>query len=68
MADVRLDLDSPEARDHTEMFDNVMFDIDVLLGRRHYRQEWWSGDNGTAWACFNDEGQVESWVFIPVRR
>jgi hypothetical protein len=35
-----------------------MYAPDVLLGSRHLRHEWWQGDEGSLWICF-DEDQSE---------
>jgi hypothetical protein len=48
--EVELDLREPD-----RAFDNVMSAPEVLLGTRHLRHEWWQGDEGTLWVCFDED-------------
>jgi hypothetical protein len=52
------------ARDLTE-FDNVMFDMDWIAGKRRLRIEWWNGNEGRLWVCFNQSDQVLTSSFVP---
>lgn len=58
--DVDLDLSRVQPE-----FDNVMFAPEVLLGERHFEHEWWQGDGGTVWVCFDEEGRVVTKEFTP---
>src|SRR5262245_9164020 len=49
-------------------FDNVMTAPEVLLGEVTYRHEWWQGDEGTAWVCFDEQGRVVTREFTPGSR
>jgi hypothetical protein len=44
-----------DLREYDWEFDNVMSAPEVLLGTRHLRHEWWQGDEGTLWVCFDDD-------------
>jgi hypothetical protein len=51
-------------RDRTE-FDNVIFDIEWLSGKRRLRIEWWTGNEGGLWVCFDQSDQVVTHSFVP---
>jgi hypothetical protein len=49
-------------------FDNVMNAMEVLLGERKVRHEWWQGDAGNAWVCFDEADRVVTKEFTPGKR
>ena len=52
-------------------FWNVMYSPEVLLGEVKYRHEWWQGDEGVAWVCFDKRDRVVTKEFTrgrPVKR
>jgi hypothetical protein len=49
-------------------FFNMHTSMEVLLGKRHFLHEWWKGDEGLAWVCFDNEGRVLTKEFTPGRR
>jgi hypothetical protein len=59
---VEVDLDvsggSPE-------FHNVMSAPEVLLGKRRFRHEWWQGNSGNVWVCFDENDRVVTKEFTP---
>jgi hypothetical protein len=59
-AEVDLDL----SKDDGEFF-NVMNAPEVLLGERRFRHEWWRGNEGNIWVCFDEEDRVVAKSFIP---
>jgi len=61
--DVELDLSHG-----TPNFDNAMFAPEVLLHEVRVRHEWWEGDEGTAWVCFDEQGRVMTKEFTVGQR
>jgi hypothetical protein len=49
----------------TGEFENVMFAPEVVLGKRHFRHEWWQGDEGNLWVCFDEQDRVVTKEFTP---
>jgi hypothetical protein len=62
-AEVELDLSVG-----TPQFDNVMFAPEVLTQKQRFRHEWWQGDEGTAWVCFDEQSNVVKKEFTPGER
>jgi hypothetical protein len=56
-----------EHREADGPFWDVQYDPDVLMGNRHPRHEWWQGDEGTAWVCFDEQNKVMTQDFTPGR-
>jgi hypothetical protein len=52
----------------TGEFFNIHLSMEVLLGKRQFRHEWWKGDEGLAWVCFDEQGRVVTKEFTPGRR
>jgi hypothetical protein len=63
--EVEIALTGPDAERDLAEFDNVMYDIDWLLGKRRLRIEWWHGNEGTLWVCFDQSDQVVTRSFVP---
>jgi hypothetical protein len=42
-----------------------MFAPEVSLGERHFRHEWWQGNEGTLWVCFDEQDRVATKEFTP---
>jgi hypothetical protein len=61
--EVKLDLSGGQPE-----FDNAMLAPEVLLGERHFRHEWWQGDEGNAWVCFDEDRRVVTKEFTPGER
>lgn len=60
--EVALDL-----REVDDGFHSIMTSMEVLLGERRFRHEWWQGDKGTLWVCFDEDDRVIAKNLTPGR-